>query len=244
MEVENAVNAARKELAYRFDFKGSKAEIVLEKSEIKLAAEDQFKMNNLVEIVLEKLAKRSISMKNVERCEPDLSPLGHARQLLKIKQGLGHRHRQGRHRLHPSRQVQSHHPDPGCPGPGHRQKPGRVAGGHQRGEGQGLSARASVPEFPRLTRDWWPHDAGGQPLKSRRACGKSQRDAELVLRPLAILLSVRTRTGSSLINEPGPAPRSQNLQAMTPYHPPARGTRPRQRPLTRSGACRDQRPGV
>lgn len=88
MEVENAVNAARKELAYRFDFKGSKAEIVLEKNEIKLATEDQFKMNNLVEIVLEKLAKRSISMKNVERCEPDLSPLGHARQLLKIKQGL------------------------------------------------------------------------------------------------------------------------------------------------------------
>ena len=88
MEVENAVNAAKKELAYRFDFKGSKAEIALEKSEIKLSAEDQFKMKNLAEIVMDKLAKRSISMKNVERCEPDLSPLGHARQLIKIKQGL------------------------------------------------------------------------------------------------------------------------------------------------------------
>jgi cyclic-di-GMP-binding protein len=88
MEIENAVNAAKKELAYRFDFKGSKAEIVLEKSEIKLSAEDQFKMKNLAEIVLDKLAKRSISMKNVERCEPDLSPLGHARQVIKIKQGL------------------------------------------------------------------------------------------------------------------------------------------------------------
>ena len=88
MEVENAVNTAKKELAYRFDFKGSKAEIVLEKNEIKLSAEDQFKMKNLVEIVLDKLAKRSVSMKNVERCEPDLSPLGHARQLIKIKQGI------------------------------------------------------------------------------------------------------------------------------------------------------------
>ncbi len=44
MEIENAVNQAKKELANRFDFKGSKAEIVLEKTEIKLSAEDQFKM--------------------------------------------------------------------------------------------------------------------------------------------------------------------------------------------------------
>ena len=43
MEIENAVNQAKKELANRFDFKGSKAEIVLEKDEIKLAAEDQWK---------------------------------------------------------------------------------------------------------------------------------------------------------------------------------------------------------
>ena len=88
MEIENAVNTAKKELANRFDFKGSKAEIVLEKSEIKLSAEDQFKMKNLVEIVLGKIAKRNISMKNVEQCPADLSPLGHARQVIKIKQGI------------------------------------------------------------------------------------------------------------------------------------------------------------
>jgi uncharacterized protein YajQ (UPF0234 family) len=88
MEIENAVNQAKKELANRFDFKGSKAEITLEKSEIKLTAEDQFKMQALVEIVMGKLAKRSISLKNVERGEPDVSPLGHARQVIKIKQGL------------------------------------------------------------------------------------------------------------------------------------------------------------
>ncbi len=88
MEIENAVNTAKKELANRFDFKGSKAEIVLEKSEIKLSTEDQFKMKNLVEIVIGKIAKRNISLKNVEQCAPDLSPLGHARQVIKIKQGL------------------------------------------------------------------------------------------------------------------------------------------------------------
>ena len=88
MELENAINQAKKELANRFDFKGSNAEIALEKDEIKLTAEDRFKIVALSEIVMGKLSKRNISLKNVERKEPDISPLGHARQLIKIKQGL------------------------------------------------------------------------------------------------------------------------------------------------------------
>jgi len=88
MELENAVNQAKKELATRFDFKDSKAEIVLEKNEIKLTAEDQFKITALNEILMGKLAKRQISLKNIERKDPDISPLGHARQLIIIKQGI------------------------------------------------------------------------------------------------------------------------------------------------------------
>src|ERR1700733_1736058 len=88
MEIENAVNQAKKELANRFDFKNSKWEIVLEKTEIKLTADDQFKVTTLNEIVIGRLAKRGISLKSVEQCEPDISPLGHARQSIKIKQGI------------------------------------------------------------------------------------------------------------------------------------------------------------
>ena len=88
MEIENAVNQAKKELANRFDFKGSKAEIVLDKNEIKLSAEDQFKIQTLEEIVTTKLAKRGVSPKSVDRGEPDISPLGHSRQVIKIKQGI------------------------------------------------------------------------------------------------------------------------------------------------------------
>lgn len=88
MEIENAVNIAKKELANRFDFKGSKAEIILEKNEIKLSAEDEFKIKGLAEIVLGKLAKRNISLKSLDQGEPDISPLGHARQTIKIKQGI------------------------------------------------------------------------------------------------------------------------------------------------------------
>ena len=88
MEIENAVNQAKKELANRFDFKGSKWEIVLEKTEIKLTADNEFKVATLNEIVIGKLAKRGISLKSVEQCDPDISPLGHARQSIKIKQGI------------------------------------------------------------------------------------------------------------------------------------------------------------
>lgn len=88
MEIENAVNQAKKELASRFDFKGSKADITLAKEEIQLSAEDEFKLKALAEIVMGKLARRQVSLKNVEQVAPEVSPLGHARQVIKIKQGI------------------------------------------------------------------------------------------------------------------------------------------------------------
>ena len=88
MEIENAVNTARKELTNRFDFKGSKAEIVLEKNEIKLSADSQLRIKALAEIVLGRLARRSVHLKSVEQCEPEVSPLGHARQVIRIRQGI------------------------------------------------------------------------------------------------------------------------------------------------------------
>jgi hypothetical protein len=88
MEVKNAVEQAQKELANRFDFREAKAEIVLEKEVIKLSAINAFKITALEEIVLGKLARRNVSLKNIERKDADISPLGHARQELKLKQGL------------------------------------------------------------------------------------------------------------------------------------------------------------
>ena len=88
MEVKNALEQANKELANRFDFREAKAEILLEKESIKLSAINQFKIQALEEIVLGKLARRNVSLKNIERKDPDISPLGHARQELKLKMGL------------------------------------------------------------------------------------------------------------------------------------------------------------
>ncbi len=89
-ELDNAINHARKELATRFDFKGStaKIELDLKESKIKLSAEDGSRVKGLCEIVLAKLAKRGVDLRNIERKDHIISPLGHATQELPIKQGL------------------------------------------------------------------------------------------------------------------------------------------------------------
>ncbi len=88
-EIANAIDQARRELATRFDFKGSAASVELEKDgSIRLTAEDASRLKGLREIVVGKLAKRNVDLRNVDQQEPDISPLGHARQLFKIQQGL------------------------------------------------------------------------------------------------------------------------------------------------------------
>jgi uncharacterized protein YajQ (UPF0234 family) len=87
-EIDNAINQARKELATRFDFKGTTAEILAEKDKITLTAEDASRLRGLREIVIGKLGKRGVDLRNVEQVDPSISPLGHARQELKIQQGL------------------------------------------------------------------------------------------------------------------------------------------------------------
>jgi uncharacterized protein YajQ (UPF0234 family) len=87
-EIDNAINQARKELAARFDFKGVTVEILAEKDKITLTAEDGARLRSLREIVIGKLSKRGVDLRNVEQVDPAISPLGHARQELKITQGL------------------------------------------------------------------------------------------------------------------------------------------------------------
>jgi cyclic-di-GMP-binding protein len=66
-EVDNAVNQARKEVAQRYDFKGSRAAIELNRGEntIVLTADDDFKMNALWEILQGRLVRRGVPTKNL-----------------------------------------------------------------------------------------------------------------------------------------------------------------------------------
>jgi uncharacterized protein YajQ (UPF0234 family) len=89
MEIENAVNQAVKELATRFDFKGSSAKIELTKPElITLSAEDGNKLKGVREIMIGKLAKRGVDLRNVEQKDPAISSIGNTRQEFVIMQGL------------------------------------------------------------------------------------------------------------------------------------------------------------
>jgi uncharacterized protein YajQ (UPF0234 family) len=60
MEVKNAIDQAQKELSNRYDLKGTKCDILHEKEDITLIADDEFRMDQLKDIVFSKMLKRGI----------------------------------------------------------------------------------------------------------------------------------------------------------------------------------------
>ncbi|MBX6324937.1 MAG: YajQ family cyclic di-GMP-binding protein [Chthoniobacterales bacterium] len=87
-EIDNALNQARKEIATRFDLKDAKTEILPEKDKITLVADDAAHLKALREIVIGRLSRRGVDLRNIQQEEPAISSVGHARQELKIQQGL------------------------------------------------------------------------------------------------------------------------------------------------------------
>jgi uncharacterized protein YajQ (UPF0234 family) len=67
-EVDNAVNQAQKEVAQRYDFKGSKARIEFRRAEglLILVADDEYRMRALFDVLQGRLIKRGVSVKNLE----------------------------------------------------------------------------------------------------------------------------------------------------------------------------------
>lgn len=89
-EVDNALNQARKELAQRYDFKGSKATIEFDakKSILTLAAEDNFKLTALWEIVQTRLVRRNVPTENLTRGPVQPATTGTVRQEITVQQGI------------------------------------------------------------------------------------------------------------------------------------------------------------
>jgi uncharacterized protein YajQ (UPF0234 family) len=87
-EVANAIQQAQKELAQRFDFKGSKSEIELAKDEVILVSDDETKLRSLKDIVEGKLVKRKVSLKALDYGKVEDASLGTVRQRAKIVQGI------------------------------------------------------------------------------------------------------------------------------------------------------------
>ncbi|PYQ34104.1 MAG: YajQ family cyclic di-GMP-binding protein [Acidobacteria bacterium] len=87
-EVANAIQQAQKELAQRFDFKGSKSSIELNPEEIVLISDDEGKLRSVKEIVEGKLVKRKVSLKALDYASVEPSSGGTVRQRARIVQGI------------------------------------------------------------------------------------------------------------------------------------------------------------
>lgn len=87
-EVQNAIQIALKEISTRYDFKGSKSDISLDKEELVLVSDDEFKLSQLKDVLVSKLIKRNVPTKNIDYGKVENASGGTVRQRAKLVQGI------------------------------------------------------------------------------------------------------------------------------------------------------------
>lgn len=87
-EVTNAVHQAVKEIEQRFDFKNSKSSITLDEEKIVLVSDDDFKLQNVRDILESKLVKRSVSLKALDYGKIQPAAGDTVKQEAKLVQGI------------------------------------------------------------------------------------------------------------------------------------------------------------
>jgi uncharacterized protein YajQ (UPF0234 family) len=89
-EVDNAVNQARKEIGQRYDFKGSRSSIELNQKdkELTLISDDEFKMKSVIDVLQNKLVKRSVPLKALEYGKVEPAANNTVRQVIKLRVGI------------------------------------------------------------------------------------------------------------------------------------------------------------
>jgi uncharacterized protein YajQ (UPF0234 family) len=89
-EVDNAVNQARKEVAQRYDFKGSKAAIDFDRIEgtLTLVGDDEFKMQALWEVLQTRLVRRKVPVKNLKPGPIERAANDTVRRVITLQQGI------------------------------------------------------------------------------------------------------------------------------------------------------------
>jgi len=86
-EVTNALDQANREVTTRFDFKGSGSKFTLEGSEVRLVAASEFQLQQMLDVLRQKLSKRQVDVGCLEVGEPET--VGReARQRVTVRQGL------------------------------------------------------------------------------------------------------------------------------------------------------------
>ncbi len=89
-EVDNAVNQARKEIQQRYDFKGTNCTLDLDRGagSVALDADDEYRLKAVYEVLVAKLAKRGVPLRNLDPGEAEIGTLGRARQAVVLRQGI------------------------------------------------------------------------------------------------------------------------------------------------------------
>ena len=89
-EVSNAVQQAMKEIGQRFDFRGSKSDIELdmEKNEVLLKSDDEYRLKSVLDILQGKLVKRKISLKSLTYGKVESALSGTVKQVITLQQGI------------------------------------------------------------------------------------------------------------------------------------------------------------
>ena len=86
-EVDNAINQTKKEIQQRYDFKGTKTTIDVEKEKIHIVTEDELRMKNVIDVLQSKFIRRNVPINNLVygRLEPSGTMV---KQDVEIKQGI------------------------------------------------------------------------------------------------------------------------------------------------------------
>ena len=87
-EVKNAIQQTTKELSNRFDFKDSTVEIKLENSNLVVLSDDDFKIEQIKDVLFGKLIKRNVPIKNIHFSESEHALGGKARQTADLVNGI------------------------------------------------------------------------------------------------------------------------------------------------------------
>jgi len=87
-EVENAVQGIRREIAQRFDFKGSKCSIERKDEELVLLADDEFKLKQMHELLTTYLTRRKVDARALDYQKPEDASGGALRQTIKVRNGI------------------------------------------------------------------------------------------------------------------------------------------------------------
>ena len=91
-ELANAVDQAQREIATRFDFKGTKVSITMEDKELTLIADDEGKLKQLKDVLESKLIKRGIALKSVDYQKLEAAFGGTVRQKAVFINGIAQEH--------------------------------------------------------------------------------------------------------------------------------------------------------